>query len=75
MLKSCGDNEEERSDLEAALDSMLSVLKYVNDIMHQVAITGFPVSLHFSFWSHYCVFICDYVRDATFLAKVCNDKL
>ena len=44
MLKNTGDNEEERFDLEAALDTMLSVLKYVNDIMHQVAITGYPVS-------------------------------
>ncbi|CAH1781907.1 unnamed protein product [Owenia fusiformis] len=29
-------------DLQEALDTMLGVLKYVNDIMHQVAITGFP---------------------------------
>ncbi len=31
-------------DLQQAVDSMLSVLKYVNDLMHQIAITGFPVS-------------------------------
>lgn len=30
-------------DLQEALDTMLSVLKYVNDIMHQVGITGYNV--------------------------------
>ncbi|XP_072033111.1 guanine nucleotide exchange factor DBS-like [Amphiura filiformis] len=33
--------EKGSEDLEAALDCMLTVLKYVNDSMHQVAITGF----------------------------------
>lgn len=31
-------------ELQKALDCMLIVLKCVNDSMHQVAITGFPVS-------------------------------
>ena len=31
-------------ELEEALESMLAVIKYVNDIMHQVAITGYDVS-------------------------------
>ena len=30
--------------LQEAVESMLGVLKYVNDLMHQVSITGFPVS-------------------------------
>lgn len=33
-------------ELQKALDCMLIVLKCVNDSMHQVAITGFPVSVH-----------------------------
>ena len=32
-------------ELQKALDCMLIVLKCVNDSMHQVAITGFPVSI------------------------------
>ena len=35
--------EQGAEDLRAALDCMLTVLKYVNDSMHQVAITGFQV--------------------------------
>jgi hypothetical protein len=31
-------------ELQKALDCMLVVLKCVNDSMHQIAITGFPVS-------------------------------
>ena len=33
------------AQLENALDSILCVLKYVNDVMHQIAITGFDVSV------------------------------
>ena len=32
------------TELKGALDTMLGVLKYVNDIMHQVGITGFQVT-------------------------------
>lgn len=39
LLKYCEDGVYE---LQQALDTMLSVLKYVNDSMHQIAITGFP---------------------------------
>ena len=44
MLKYTGaaDGSEQ---LENALDSILCVLKYVNDVMHQIAITGFDVSV------------------------------
>ncbi|XP_054708751.1 LOW QUALITY PROTEIN: guanine nucleotide exchange factor DBS-like [Uloborus diversus] len=38
LLKFC---EESIVELKEALDTMLTVLKYVNDSMHQVAITGF----------------------------------
>ncbi|XP_035221623.1 guanine nucleotide exchange factor DBS-like, partial [Stegodyphus dumicola] len=38
LLKFCDENIVE---LKEALDTMLTVLKYVNDSMHQVAITGF----------------------------------
>ncbi|XP_055936058.1 guanine nucleotide exchange factor DBS-like isoform X3 [Argiope bruennichi] len=38
LLKFC---EESITELKEALDTMLTVLKYVNDSMHQVAITGF----------------------------------
>ena len=43
MLKytSVGEGSEQ---LQLAVDTMLSVLKYVNDLMHQIAITGFHVS-------------------------------
>lgn len=37
--------EEGADDLQAATDCMLTVLKYVNDSMHQVAITGFQGNL------------------------------
>ena len=36
-------------ELQAALDTILGVLKYVNDIMHQVAITGYNVSFIFPY--------------------------
>ncbi|XP_014681378.1 PREDICTED: guanine nucleotide exchange factor DBS-like isoform X2 [Priapulus caudatus] len=35
------DNEDGNCDIQEALHAMLGVLKYVNDIMHQAAITGF----------------------------------
>ena len=35
-------------DLKTALDCMLTVIKYVNDTMHQVAITGFEVCINSS---------------------------
>ncbi|XP_030837680.1 guanine nucleotide exchange factor DBS isoform X7 [Strongylocentrotus purpuratus] len=37
--------EKGADDLQAALDCMLTVLKYVNDSMHQVAITGYEGTL------------------------------
>ena len=37
-------NDAGSDELQEALDTMLSVLKYVNDIMHQIGITGFNVS-------------------------------
>ena len=37
-------NDMYSDELQDAVDAMISVLKYVNDIMHQVAITGFSVS-------------------------------
>ena len=46
-------------DLQTALDCMLTVLKYVNDSMHQVAITGYEVSL--SVCLSVCVSVCVYV--------------
>ena len=45
MLKYTED-EASVCELKDALNTMLGVLKYVNDIMHQVAITNFPVSTH-----------------------------
>jgi len=32
-------------DLQNALDTMLSVVKHVNDIMHQISIKGFEVRI------------------------------
>ena len=43
MLRFTGDNTLVSKELKAALDTMLGVLKHVNDIMHQVGITGFQV--------------------------------
>lgn len=37
-------------ELQKALDCMLVVLKCVNDSMHQIAITGFPVSKIYCFY-------------------------
>ena len=47
--------EQGAEDLRAALDCMLTVLKYVNDSMHQVAITGFQVIINFKDYYHWLV--------------------
>ncbi len=39
-------NGVDTQELQEAVNTILSVLKYVNDIMHQVAITGYPVSTY-----------------------------
>lgn len=44
MLKFTGDSPEMTAALQEALDTMLSVLTYLNDSMHQVSITGYSVS-------------------------------
>ena len=36
-------NEPGVPELQEAMESMLSLLKYVNDIMHQIAIIGYQV--------------------------------
>ncbi|MEQ2219126.1 Proto-oncoprotein DBL, partial [Xenoophorus captivus] len=41
LLKHCVE-EQYRCELQEALDSMLELLKSVNDSMHQIAITGYP---------------------------------
>ena len=43
MLKNTGDNPDLTAALKEALDTMLSVLAYLNDSMHQVAISGYTV--------------------------------
>ena len=55
MLKytQCGDGV---TELEEAVDTMLSVLKYVNDMMHQVAITGYDVSVVFGLSFSLCLY-------------------
>lgn len=46
LLKNSDDNGTSCSrELQKALNCMLVVLKCVNDSMHQIAITGFPVSI------------------------------
>lgn len=45
-LLSSSDSGSCTKELQKALDCMLIVLRCVNDSMHQVAITGFPVSKH-----------------------------
>ena len=35
--------DEGGADLQSALDTMLCVVKHVNDIMHQISIKGFEV--------------------------------
>lgn len=42
LLKHCTE-ERYRCELQEALDSMLELLKSVNDSMHQIAITGYQV--------------------------------
>lgn len=42
LLKHCTE-EQYRCELQDALDSMLELLKSVNDSMHQIAITGYQV--------------------------------
>lgn len=44
MLKCSGENVELATSLKDAQDTMLSVLAYLNDSMHQVAISGYEVS-------------------------------
>ncbi|XP_054724587.1 guanine nucleotide exchange factor DBS-like [Uloborus diversus] len=44
-LLKCVDEGSGQTDLQEAVDAMLEVLKYVNDSMHQIAITGFYGSL------------------------------
>lgn len=44
MLRYSGDSPELAVALQEALDTMLSVLAYLNDSMHQVSITGYSVS-------------------------------
>jgi hypothetical protein len=44
MLK-CSKNQEGTAELEEALATMLDIIKSVNDSMHQIAITGFEVSM------------------------------
>ena len=36
---------EDSCELQEALETMLSVVKHVNDIMHQISIKGFEVRL------------------------------
>lgn len=43
MLRFNGESPELVSALKEALDTMLSVLAYLNDSMHQVAIIGYEV--------------------------------
>lgn len=43
LLKHCTEGRYRR-ELQEALDSMLKLLKSVNDSMHQIAITGYPVA-------------------------------
>lgn len=49
MLK-CS-NGEGMAELEEALATMLDIIKSVNDSMHQIAITGFEVSVQYASYS------------------------
>ncbi|XP_076349568.1 guanine nucleotide exchange factor DBS-like isoform X5 [Tachypleus tridentatus] len=49
------DEKAAQGELQEALDAMLSVLKYVNDSMHQVAITGFHRHLSKLLEAHSCM--------------------
>lgn len=44
-LLKCVEGSQGRRELQEAVDTMLTVLKCLNDSMHQVAIVGFPVSV------------------------------
>ena len=44
-LLKCVEGSQGRRELQEAVDTMLAVLKCLNDSMHQVAIVGFPVRL------------------------------
>ncbi|XP_076045191.1 guanine nucleotide exchange factor DBS-like isoform X5 [Oratosquilla oratoria] len=44
-LLKCVEGSQGRCELQEAVDTMLTVLKCLNDSMHQVAITGFPGNL------------------------------
>nr|XP_027233822.1 guanine nucleotide exchange factor DBS-like [Penaeus vannamei] len=44
-LLKCVEGSQGRRELQEAVDTMLTVLKCLNDSMHQVAITGFPGNL------------------------------
>ncbi|XP_067669146.1 guanine nucleotide exchange factor DBS-like isoform X1 [Haliotis asinina] len=45
MLRFTGEDQELESQLQGALDTVLSVLRYLNDSMHQVSIVGFSENL------------------------------
>lgn len=38
-------SQQEKDDLSEAVESMRDVIKYVNNILHQVSITGFHVCI------------------------------
>ncbi len=44
MIKRSTNAHKAHSDLQAALDRMLKVLKNLNDSLHVVGLKGFPVS-------------------------------
>ena len=44
MLRFTDNDRECEELLQGALDSMLEVVRHVNDSMHQVSIVGYPVS-------------------------------
>ena len=43
-MKQAGNAKRAHSDLQCALESMLKVLKNLNDSLHVVGLKGFPVS-------------------------------
>jgi hypothetical protein len=44
MLKQAGEDEG-RAELEEAINTMLMIVKHVNDVLHQISITGYDVSI------------------------------
>lgn len=50
-LLQCVEGNEGRAELQEGVDTMLAVLKCLNDSMHQVAITAFPVITYISWIS------------------------